>query len=494
MVTVEIGTIRSRVKGTLAPDVLSDLDKKLSYQVVSNYALFNSRFYRRPGNDGFDHRFDIKRQTFDTGLVPAVKKILSSHKVLFEVSDKRKKASPGKPITLSKEAIEEGIEVRAYQKEVIEKALAAEQGLLLLATGAGKSLCISLIVGHLNLNSVIFVHTKDLLYQMKRNVEFLLGVECGQVGDSIVDIKPITVATMQSASRALGKKYVKYDADDWDDKKTKLSEDQRQAVKEMLTKVNVLVVDECHHANCKTIQTLARACKNAHYRYGASATLREDGADLAIYGALGQILYRISASELIEKGWLVPPTIYVYKMPEIVKAADSGLDWHEVYKKRIVNNDERNQLIAKAALQLFEKGKKVLILVREIGHGDEIYSLLENSDAFIRFIQGRDRDREEVLEQFRSNQLDILIATSLADEGLDLPILDAVILAGGGKSAIKAFQRIGRALRPYENKDEAIIVDFMDSGKWVKGHSLKRISYYKREPKFTVKVLEPKSI
>ncbi len=494
MVTIEISTIRSRIVGALTSEVLETLDKKLSYQVVSDYALFNNRFYRRPGNDGFDHRFDIKRQTFDTGLVPAVQKILSSHKVEAQVKDKRKYVPLGTPIPLSEEAKEANIVIRDYQQEAIEKALAAKQGLLMLATGAGKSLCIAAIVGHLNLKSVIFVHTKDLLYQMKRNIEFLLGVQCGQVGDSIVDIKQITVATMQTASRAIGKRYIKYDKDDWDDKKTKLDKKQKDAIKKMLVDTNTLVVDECHHANCKTLQTLARTCKNANYRYGASATLREDGADIAIYGALGQILHRISASELIEKGWLVPPTIYVYKMPEVTKVEDKGLDWHAVYKKRIVEHNGRNKLIAEAALQLFEKGKKVLILVKEIGHGNTIYELLENSEAFIRFIQGRDRDREEVLAQFKSSQLDILIATSLADEGLDLPILDAVILAGGGKSAVKALQRIGRTLRLYDGKDKAIVVDFLDSGKWVRQHSLKRISIYKREPKFTVKVLEPKSI
>ena len=494
ILTIEVKIIRSRLVGELAPQVLNELDKKLKYQVVSDYALYNTRFSRRPGNDGFDHRFDAKRQTFDTGLLPAVKKILTSFEIEFQVEDKRKQVKTGIPIPLSDEAKEAGIDVRDYQKEAIEKALTAKQGILLLATGAGKSLCISLIAGHLNLKTIIFVHTKDLLYQMKRNVEFLLGVECGQIGDSVVDIKQITVATMQTAARALGKKYVKYDAEDWSDKKTKLDKEQKETIKEMLIKTEVLITDECHHANCSTLQTLSRTCKNATYRYGASATLREDGADIAIFGALGQILYRISASELIEMGWLVPPTIYVYKIPEIPRAADIGLDWHEMYKKKIVNHDGRNKLIADAALQLFEKKKKVLILIKEIEHGNTIYSLLENSDAYIRLIQGRDRDREEVLEQFRTNELDILIATSLADEGLDLPILDAVILAGGGKSSVKAFQRVGRALRPYKDKKEAIIVDFMDSGKWVKTHSRKRISLYKREPKFKVKILEPKSI
>lgn len=489
--TITVNVLRSQINGIIDSEVLKQLDKKLCYQTVSDYILYSRRSWYSRG-DGFDHRFNIERQTFDTGLLSVVKKILNSHNIEFEIIDKRPVIKPGVALELSAQANEAGIEVRDYQSEAIAAALKKKQGLLLLATGAGKSLCISMIVGHLNLRTIIFVHTKDLLYQMKNNIEFLLGVECGQIGDSIVDIKPITVATMQTAARSLGKKYVKYDSDDWDDKKTKLSKEQAEQIKKFLISAQVIINDECHRCACRSIQILAKACKNATYRYGATATLREDGADIAIYGVLGPIIYRMSASELIDRRWLVPPKIYVYQMPAIIRAEDINLDWHKVYKKRIVQNNDRNQLISKAALQLFEKGKKTLILVKEIEHGETLYELLEDSDAYIRFVQGKDRDREEVLQQFKSNELDILIATVLFDEGIDLPMLDAVILAGGGKSYVKALQRIGRALRIYKNKKEAIVVDFLDNGKWIEKHSKKRIEIYKREPRFVVKVLKPR--
>ena len=46
-----------------------------------------------------------------------------------------------------------------------------------------------------------------------------------------------------------------------------------------------------------------------------------------------------------------------------------------------------------------------------------------------------------------------MIATTLADEGLDIPTLDVALLAGGGASASRVNQRIGRTLRPDKGSD-----------------------------------------
>ena len=80
-----------------------------------------------------------------------------------------------------------------------------------------------------------------------------------------------------------------------------------------------------------------------------------------------------------------------------------------------------------------------------------------------------------------------LIATTLADEGLDIPSLDCLILAGGGKSATRAYQRIGRALRPAPDKEEAAILDFFDRAPYLQEHSLERLRLYRHEPAFDVR-------
>jgi len=95
---------------------------------------------------------------------------------------------------------------------------------------------------------------------------------------------------------------------------------------------------------------------------------------------------------------------------------------------------------------------------------------------------------KEIIEAMRKNQLECMFASTIADEGLDCPPISAVILAGGGKSATKAYQRVGRALRPFGDKDKAVIIDFYDQGKYFKKHAERRMELFKKEPAFRLKI------
>jgi hypothetical protein len=70
--------------------------------------------------------------------------------------------------------------------------------------------------------------------------------------------------------------------------------------------------------------------------------------------------------------------------------------------------------------------------------------------------------------------------------GVDIKCLSALILAGGGKSYVKALQRIGRVIRSYPGKKFAAIVDFYDDIKYLKAHSINRCKIYMTENGFKV--------
>ena len=76
-------------------------------------------------------------------------------------------------------------------------------------------------------------------------------------------------------------------------------------------------------------------------------------------------------------------------------------------------------------------------------------------------------------------------------EGLDLPILDILILGGGGKSSTRAFQRIGRVLRLHKNKKRAIVFDFEDGTPMLNRHAKVRKKLYETEPAWDIKYLNP---
>ena len=84
----------------------------------------------------------------------------------------------------------------------------------------------------------------------------------------------------------------------------------------------------------------------------------------------------------------------------------------------------------------------------------------------------------------------VLIASKIFDQGVDIPELDALILAGSGKSSARALQRIGRVIRGYPGKKWANVIEFWDNAKYLESHSSARLKIYKSEPAFQIKIAE----
>jgi superfamily II DNA or RNA helicase len=90
----------------------------------------------------------------------------------------------------------------------------------------------------------------------------------------------------------------------------------------------------------------------------------------------------------------------------------------------------------------------------------------------------------------RQRKASVTISTSIFDEGIDCRPLDTLILAGAGKSQTRALQRVGRVLRPYSGKNDAIVIDIEDHCKHLFSHSKKRRKIYSTEPEFDIETLD----
>lgn len=283
---------------------------------------------------------------------------------------------------------------------------------------------------------------------------------------------------------------------------------------------NVLV-HNCHHLPSNTMNEIARKAENAYYRIGVSATpWRDGGDDLLIEAILSKRKPEnsINASKLIDLGYLVPCTIYFVPMKQVI----SGKNYHTVYKKAIVENEERNKAIVKIAQKMLEtRNTTTLILIQHVKHGEELQKLLfkkipeqsftvtvknpkTGKDQLVRvknieFLSGQDDAlrRKAVIQATKEKKVKILIGSTIADEGLDVPSLDCLILAGGGKSSTRAFQRIGRVLRLYkdpntgEEKKRAIVFDFVDYTPMLRRHSRVREKLYLTEERWEIKFFNP---
>lgn len=361
----------------------------------------------------------------------------------------------------------EGIDLRDYQTEGISSALGHKRGIIQVHTGGGKTEMMigvtRLLLDSTDMNILLCVPTTNLLYQtydrmLKRGIPedciSLLGD-----GNKIDTTRRVAISTVQSAYKRL---------------------DQHEDYMDWLSNVNCLMMDEAHHSKCRTWSTLIdRVAPTYLLGFSAEPFHREKDhivSDLVLRGLLGPVIHRVTMDYLVSKGYLAKS--YVLAVDSKYKGSIMRvIDWAVVNKSGIVNNILRNELIRDIAATLIDENKKPLILVQQIAHGQElaksisklgytVYMMTGGRSVSI-FLDGSMIDKyvdddNQVFRDFNEGRIDALIGTSTLDEGVDIPSLASVILAGGGKGRLKVVQRLGRALRPKAGDNTAFIIDFRD--------------------------------
>ncbi len=358
---------------------------------------------------------------------------------------------------------------------------------IVLPTGSGKSVMITELIANTNLKTIVYVIGIDLLYQMKETFEHMLGTKVGIIGDGKADIRKINVCTVWTAANALGNKYVPFDDEDRS-RKEEWDISNKDNIVKAIRGTEMAIYDECQMLAAKTLQVINSASLNARYKYGFSGTpYREDNADLLLEAVCGGIISEVTASELIQKGYLVKPKIHFINVPEYKGKLPTK--YQSIYKAYIVENEVRNDKIIKAAEKLLESGRRVLILVKNIKHGQILMDELKDK-YIVYFVKGNvDSDeRNRIRQEFLNNNIDIIVASVVYDLGVNLPSLDGLILAGAGKSKGRALQRIGRVIRSYPEKKDAIVIDFIDNAKYLLKHTASRMDTYRKESEFDIRL------
>lgn len=484
MVTIIIGNTKCKLMNLTDSKIIKEFDSKMSY-MVQGYNFMNKH-----NNWDGRHRLFTKNHYFPIGLLSLAESILKKNQCSYQLQDNRDILVYGEPQQIDPES---GFDPRDYQLDVVNKAWKKGGGIIKVATGGGKSLIIAMLAARFNIKTIIYVIGIELLYQMKETIEAAYpNLKVGMIGDGHCDIQDITIATIWSAANAFGEKADLIDSDLTLFSKKKDSESNQAKIRNLVKEAQLIIVDECQYCGSATVQLLHRESINAKHRFLLSGTpWRETGDDILIESVGGPKFFDLPASDLIDRGWLVPPKIYFLNVPS---KKSIGKTYQEVYKNFVVENDDRNNLIIKATKKLIKEGRKVLILVTQVAHGKLLLSLLEN-DLRACSLDGTNKSeaRLQAIEMMEKGELDVLVASKIFDQGIDIPILDALILAGSGKSSGRALQRIGRVIRKGKKesgKKDAIVVDFYDNCKFLKEHSQIRNRVYSTEPRF--KIIMPK--
>jgi len=264
------------------------------------------------------------------------------------------------------------------------------------------------------------------------------------------------------------------------------------------TKKDMLIVDEAKHSAAAGWRRIIESCNGL--RYGFDATPWGDDPDR---NAVTRMLfhnrtYEIKRSDIGDS--LADAYLQLSDATDLnlqqkiddnidrlfdarikyMRISDEDLKkmcaWESLVDIGICQNRERNNYAINYAVEHLDV--QTLILIPRITLGEEYEKRIPNS----RLVHSKigKKQRKAAMEEFKAGNLRTMIATSLADEGLDLPNVDLLIMVSGGRSSQKTIQRASRALRKTETKNCATIVDFSDKFHPIGAfHAKKRMTCYR---------------
>jgi superfamily II DNA or RNA helicase len=464
------------------------LDKHLSFYVQgAEHTAAYRGFFNREGDfikwDGFKKLLTPTLQ-FPSGLLDRVKDFYYEANKTFEIVDKRAPKSIGNERLIIHNLKKMGKPPYPYQLEILDVIDKNDRGIIKVATGGGKSLIAALISAKLGKKAIIYVIGKDLLYQFHDFFSEVFDEKIGIIGDGKCEIYDINIASIWTIGQAIGmdKKKILLDSENDEEE---LNTNKYAEILNMMKQTKVHIIDECHMSACETIQQVFKKT-HAEHLYGLSGSpWRDDGADLLIESILGRYIVNISASSLIEKGYLAQPLIRFRVVPPYHYELDGG--YQSIYKKYVVENEVRNGLVLEATRTLVDKGYQTLVLFNSLKHGKILHSLFKQHMK-VAILDGSNskEEREQVKEDLLNKKIDCVLASRIFDIGVDIPSLAGLVIACGGKSSVKALQRVGRVIRRYPGKKFAVIIDFIDQVMYLEHHSKARCKIYKSEKGFDV--------
>ncbi|HSH78076.1 MAG TPA: DEAD/DEAH box helicase [Herpetosiphonaceae bacterium] len=351
-------------------------------------------------------------------------------------------------------------EPRPYQTEAIERWIGhAGRGVIVLPTGAGKTVVALMAIERTRLRTVVVVPTIELLYQWREAIVQRLGVaasKVGVVGDGRKEWRPITVTTYASAAMPAAR----------------------------IGQTGLLICDEAHHLPSQAYAEIARR-SNAPYRLGLTATPeRADGQHRELYALLGPEVYRRAPADLSEEGHLArydEKRIFVSLSPDEqlrYEALMGEWKWFLASKRHQLarGGDFFGELIrrsgsdpqARRALQAHHQAR--MIALNADAKLGEVERLLEQHrrdkvivfseyNALVDTMSARlalpsityrtaAEERKGTLDAFRAGEYSKIVTGRVLNEGVDVPDANVAIVVSGSSTKREYIQRLGRVIRP----------------------------------------------
>lgn len=219
-------------------------------------------------------------------------------------------------------------------------------------------------------------------------------------------------------------------------------------------------------------------CGNSLVLHNSATPTRDDGLGGMVTAILGPRVV-IPRAILRERGVIIDPQIMLVDSTWVAPEGGS----HAQAEKARALDPGRNALLAQLVWLARSRKQRVLVLVEREIHATRLAALLTKGGVPAWPVMGRlptplQDKRFELMEQGRA----VVVATKLANEGLDWPALDCLVLATPGRSPTVLEQRTGRIARTSPGKTFALVYDVADPLSPVYlAQAQARLQYYKTQ-------------
>ena len=352
--------------------------------------------------------------------------------------------------------------LRPYQNDAVQATLRhfrAEKSpaVVVLPTGAGKSLVIAELARIALGRVLILAHVRELVEQ--NHAKYIsLGLTAG-IFSAGLDRKESHQKTIFGSIQSIAR-----------------------APEEFFQNFSLLVIDECHRVSTEGetqyFQVISKLQKNNPdlcvlgltatpyrlgygwiYEYNLTRKIRQTEQTRFFK----KCVFDLPTRFMIKNHYLTPPI----KIDSPVASYDfSSLKLHGAHyvtaqiEKLLQDQKRITPVIIQNIVQMSRDREGVMIFTSSVSHAKEIMRSLPPYVSALVVGETDSRDREEIIEAFKARQLKFLVNVSVLTTGFDAPHVDVIAILRPTESASLYQQIIGRGLRLSPGKKDCLVLDY----------------------------------
>jgi DNA repair protein RadD len=354
--------------------------------------------------------------------------------------------------------------LRNYQKQAVDAVINDMKydgnSLVVLPTGAGKSIVIAEVTNRINKPALILQPSKEILEQnLEKLRRYVSKIDTGIYSASfgLKQVRKFTFATIQSVY-----------------KKAELFRD-----------FGLILFDEAHSYDPKNLDGMFATFLNGLDKpkvFGFTASpfrnytrqfyeKAKNGIDTLMVAETrlklinrieprfwNKIVFNINGAELIDKGYLCELKYYdlsFYRREEL-QLNSSGSDYD--LEKFVTKLKRHEQKIIEYVARCAAHYKSVLVFCSTVEQAKLLASGMKDAEC----VDGKTKDsrREEIIEGFKAGKIKVVFNVGVLTTGFDHPELDCIMLLRPTRSLSLYYQMLGRGVRIADGKESCAVVDF----------------------------------